>query len=87
MQLPGMATDPVRITTDFTWWPEEDVYGVSLRLWLQDHRNGEWVLQEMRTSGTPLRHDQATTEWRKAYDRARAHMESLRSLHDFPPFP
>jgi len=87
MQLPGMATDPVRVSTDLTWWPEDDTYGVSLRVWLQDRRTGQWVLQEMRTTGTPLKPNDHHAEWRRAYDRARTFMESLRASHNFDPFP
>lgn len=87
MQLPGMATDPVRITSDATWWPEDDTYGVSLRVWLQDRRTGQWVLQEMRTTGTPLTPQRYRDELRAAHSRQLDFMESLRATHNFDPFP
>lgn len=87
MQLPGMATDPVRITTDATWWPHDDTYGASLRVWLQDPRTGQWVLQEMRTTGTPITYNDCRDQVRQAADRTLAFLEELRSLHAFPPFP
>lgn len=86
MQLPGMATDPVRTSIDLTWWPLDDTYGVSFRVWLQDLRTGQWVLQEMRTSGTPLRHAEVADRWRSAAHSASSFHEQLRAQHNFDPF-
>lgn len=87
MQLPGMATDPVRVSTDATWWPTDDTYGASLRIWLQDARTGQWVLQEMRTTGTPITYNECRDQVRQASERTLAYLEDLRELHLFPPFP
>lgn len=55
MQLPGMSYDPVRLSVDLTWWPDDDSFGVSRRLWTRPNRSSEWVLEDMATSGSPIR--------------------------------
>lgn len=87
MQLPGMATDPVRLSTDATWFPQDDTYGASLRIWIQDPRTGQWVLQEMRTTGTPITYQQCRDQVKTAADRTLAYLEELRAVHRFDPFP
>lgn len=87
MQLPGMATEPVRVSTDATWWPSSDEYGTSLRIWLQDSRTGQWVLQEMRTTGTPITYQACRDQVKLASDRTLAFLEQLRATHNFDPFP
>ena len=52
MQLPGMSYDPVRVSLDCTWWPDEDAFGVSRRLWTRPHRGSTWQLEDMATSGS-----------------------------------
>lgn len=52
MQLPGMSYDPVRLSLDVTWWPDEDGFGVSRRLWTRPHRGDTWQLEDMATSGS-----------------------------------
>ena len=86
MQLPGMATDPVRLSLDATWWPTDDTYGVSRRIWLQSAATGQWVMQDMRTTGTPLRHAELPERFRAAAGGVLDYFEQLRSLHDFDPF-
>lgn len=54
MQLPGMSYDPVRLSLDVTWWPDDDTFGVSRRLWTRPHRGSTWVLEDMATSGSPI---------------------------------
>lgn len=55
MQLPGMSYDPVRLSLELTWWPDDDSFGVSRRLWTRPHRGDQWVLEDMATSGSPIR--------------------------------
>lgn len=86
MQLPGMATDPVRLSIDITWWPTDDTYGLSQRIWLQDDHTGQWVLQDMRTTGSPLRWHEVGDRWRAATSSAMTFHEDLRSTHNFDPF-
>lgn len=53
MQLPGMSTEPVRVSIEVTWWPHDGTWGISRRGWRRDP-TGLWSLEEMATSGTPL---------------------------------
>lgn len=55
MQLPGMSYDPVRLSVDLTWWPDDDSFGVSRRLWTRPNRGESWVLEDMATAGSPIR--------------------------------
>jgi len=54
MQLPGMSTDPVRLSVDVTWWPDSDTFSASRRLWTRPHRSSDWVLEDMATTGSPI---------------------------------
>lgn len=58
MQLPGMNFDPVRLSLDVTWWPDEDGFGLSRRLWTRPHRGDTWQLEDMATTGTLVRLDE-----------------------------
>lgn len=53
MQLPGMSTEPVRVSLMVTWWPHDDSWSIARQGWRRDPQ-GLWVLEEMATSGTPL---------------------------------
>lgn len=55
MQLPGMSYDPVRLSVDLTWWPDQDEFGVSRQLWTRPYRGSRWELEDMATSGSPIR--------------------------------
>jgi hypothetical protein len=48
-----MQTEPVRVSVDITWWPEEADYSCSIRVLRRDDRSGQWMLEEMRTSASP----------------------------------
>lgn len=54
MQLPGMSTDPVRLSLDLTWWPPSDDFSMSRRLWTRPTGSDTWVLEDMATSGSPV---------------------------------
>jgi len=54
MQLPGMSYDPVRLSLDVTWWPDDDHFSFSRRLWTRPHRGDTWQLEDMATSGSPV---------------------------------
>lgn len=62
MQLPGISFDPVRLSLDVTWWPDEDSFSGSRRLWTRPHRGSEWIMEDMATSGSPIRL-QALPDW------------------------
>jgi hypothetical protein len=53
VQLPGMSTEPVRVSLEVTWWPSEDSWSIARRGWRRDHDNA-WNLEEMFTSASPM---------------------------------
>lgn len=55
MQLPGMSTDPVRLSLDLTWWPPSDDFSMSRRLWTRPAPGDTWVLEDMATTASPIR--------------------------------
>lgn len=55
MQLPGMSTDPVRLSLDVTWFPPSDDFGISRRLWTRPHNGDRWELADMATTASPIR--------------------------------
>lgn len=63
MQLPGMSYDPVRLSMDLTWWPDDNTFSVSRRLWTRPHRGSTWVLEDMATSGSPVRLFELPERW------------------------
>lgn len=54
MQLPGLSYDPVRLSQDVTWWPDEDSFSVSRRLWTRPYRGSHWQLEDMATTASPI---------------------------------
>lgn len=85
MQLPGMSTDPIRLALDITYDPVSAEFSMSRRLWTRPHRAGEWQLEAMSCSGTPIPLTGLRDRW------AAASQESYRLLmelvEDTPPFP
>ena len=66
MQLPGMSFDPVRLSLDVTWWPDDGSFTVSRRLWTRPHRGDTWVLEDMATSGSPISVGVLPSRWAAA---------------------
>lgn len=54
MQLPGMSTDPVRLSLDVTWWPPADDFSMSRRLWTRPAPGDSWQLEDMATTASPV---------------------------------
>lgn len=54
MQLPGMSTDPVRLSLDITWWPPADDFSMSRRLWTRPAPGDTWQLEDMATTASPV---------------------------------
>lgn len=77
MQLPGMSYDPVRLSLDVTWWPDEDGFGVSRRLWTRPHRGDTWQLEDMATSGSLFRLVELPERWA---DSASVSLEFFQAL-------
>lgn len=63
MQLPGISFDPVRLSLDVTWWPDDNTFGMSRRLWTRPHRADIWQLEDMATTGTPVRLEDLPDRW------------------------
>lgn len=63
MQLPGMSTDPVRLSLDVTWWPPADDFSMSRRLWTRPAHSDTWVLEDMATTGSPVRLVELPGRW------------------------
>ncbi len=66
MQLPGMCTDPVRLSLELTWWPSGDDFTVSRRLWTMTPDGRTWQLEDMATSGSPIRLVDLPDRWADA---------------------
>jgi len=77
MQLPGMSTDPVRLSLDVTWDPVADECGFSRRIWTRPHRSSEWQLEDMATSGTPVRWLALPDRWTAASAEALRYFTAL----------
>ena len=57
MQLPGMSTEPVRVSIEVTWWPSQNDWSIARRGWRRD-ATGSWNLEDMATSASPMtRHE------------------------------
>lgn len=54
MQLPGMSTDPIRVSLDVTFDPERNEWSLSERQWRWYSPTAEWRLEAMYTSGSPM---------------------------------
>jgi hypothetical protein len=77
MQLPGMSYDPVRLSLDVTWWPDDDAFGVSRRLWTRPHRGSSWQLEDMATSASPIRLVDLPDRWAEASRLSIAYFHEL----------
>jgi hypothetical protein len=66
VQLPGMSTDPVRLSLDLTWWPGDGTFSLSRRLWTQPARGSHWTLEDMATSGSPIDESTLAGRWADA---------------------
>lgn len=70
MQLPGMSFDPVRLSLDVTWFPDEAAFAISRRLWTRPHRGHQWQLEDMATTGSPVPLVELRDRWSGAADTA-----------------
>lgn len=77
MQLPGMSYDPVRLSLDLTWWPDDDSFSVSRRLWTRPHRGDSWVLEDMACSGSPIRLVELPDRWASASSESMRYFREL----------
>lgn len=66
MQLPGMSTDPVRLSLEVTWWPPADDFSMSRRLWTRPASGSVWQLEDMATTASPIRLVELSGRWADA---------------------
>lgn len=66
MQLPGMSTDPVRLSLDVTWYPPSEDFAISRRLWTRPTRSDVWQLEDMATTGSPVGFRELPSRWATA---------------------
>ncbi len=84
MQLPGMSFDPVRLSLEVTWWPDEDGLGLSRRLWTRPHRGQVWQLEDMATSGTLFREPELAERWTEASIVSLGYFKNLMNVQGDP---
>ena len=63
MQLPGMSYDPVRLSSDVTWWPDDESFSLSRRLWTRPYRGSTWQLEDLATTGSPVLERELEDRW------------------------
>lgn len=86
MQLPGMATDLVRVSLDVTWDPVSGDFGFSRRIWSRPHRSSDWQLEDMACSGSPVSRTALPDRWAAATrETLRVFTAQVEALED--PFP
>lgn len=68
MQLPGMSTEPVRVSIEVTWWPHEDSWSISRRGWRRGP-SSLWELEQMECSGSPLTRSDLLEKLNDQYQR------------------
>lgn len=83
MQLPGMATDLVRVSLDVTWDPIADEFSFSRRIWSRPHRSSDWQLETMATSASPISRTALPDRWGAASaETFRLFLETVDTLDD-----
>lgn len=82
MQLPGLATDPVRLSLDLTWDPVDCSFSMSRRLWTRPARGHSWELEDMACSGTPIRAQALPARWAAAADLSLKYFVELTEAQD-----
>jgi len=86
MQFPGMSTDPVRLQLELTWWPPEDDFSISRKLWTRPHNGDTWQLEDMATTGSPVRLVTLPGRWSDASRVALGYFTDL-AQSQMDPFP
>lgn len=88
MQLPGMATDMVRVTLEITWDPSDSTWGIARREFRHHNEHG-WQLEAMRTSATPLHRHEVIRRLLAAVEELHGDILGSRGVFgdDAPPFP
>lgn len=65
MQLPGFASEPVRVSLELTWHPVDDLFSCSARIWVKSDETGTWTMEYMEAGPSVYRHNvgDAVTTW------------------------
>lgn len=61
-----MSTDPVRLSLDLTWWPPDEDFSMSRRLWTRPAASSTWQLEDVATTGSPVRREALANRWESA---------------------
>lgn len=61
-----MSYDPVRLSLELTWWPDDNSFSMGRRLWTRPYRGDTWQLEDMATSGSPIRLQDLSDRWADA---------------------
>lgn len=77
MQLPGMSTDPVRLELELTWWPPTDDFQIARKLWVRPAHSDCWQLEDMATTGSPVRLVTLPNRWADATRTAMTYFTQL----------
>lgn len=77
MQLPGLSTDPIRITVDVTWWPQDGSFSLSRKVTSRRGARDQWDLEELATSGSPIRPCDIEERWDSSTASALAYLCEL----------
>lgn len=84
MQLPGMSYDPVRLSLEVTFWPDDASFSLSRHLWTRPHRGSVWVLEDMATTGSPIPLSSLRDRWNAAADLSLTYFEELIRIQGDP---
>lgn len=84
VQLPGMSSDPVRLSLDITWYPHDGTFSMSRRLWARPAYAPDWQLEDMATTGSPVTRETVEGRWSDAQRVALAYFLEL--VHSVGPF-
>lgn len=74
MQLPGMSTEPVRVSIEVTWWPATNDWSIARRGWRRDEFD-QWRLEQMNTSGSPMTRGEVLQRLQAAWIDLRTEIE------------
>lgn len=87
MQLPGMATEPIRVSIDLTYDPSRNDWSISERQWRFYSPTAEWRIEALYTSGTPLSNHTAAARFLELARNVARSTQTLAHPWSEEPFP
>lgn len=72
-----MSSDPLRLSVDLTWWAPDDDFSCSRRLWSRSRPGDSWQLEDMATTGSPIRLLELPDRWDEVATLAGAYFVQL----------